>query len=185
MADLLRCPQCRAVLASQHLETFAPCGSCGTAVQAFVFPAWFKELAPSRPAEALINAGEAACFYHPGKQAVVPCDACGRFLCALCDCELQGEHFCPACVSVSRGKGRLAHLESRRTTYDSMALLLAIGSFFTGPLALVLGPAAIFVALWYWKKPSSLVRKSTGRNILAIVIAVLSMALWTILLLMD
>ena len=78
--------------------------------------------------EAIVVEGEAACFYHPGKRATVPCGVCGRFLCALCDLELNGRHVCPACLETSRRKGDLRNLDTRRMLYDSAALSLADNS---------------------------------------------------------
>ena len=66
--------------------------------------------------------GEASCFYHPAKKAVLPCESCGRFLCAVCDVEMNGQHLCPACLASGKKKGRLKQLENRRTLYDSLAL---------------------------------------------------------------
>ena len=107
MAEPVRCPKCRAALPAVQTTALLPCPACGVRVQFWVFPAWFQAPAAGRAAENLMTEGESSCYYHPGKQAAVPCEACGRFLCALCDCEIQGKHFCPGCVSAGRKKGRL------------------------------------------------------------------------------
>src|SRR5438128_1733856 len=94
------CSRCNAPLPETlfNRQEFAPCPSCASLLQVEIFSAFFRPLAQGRPGETLLVETESSCFYHPQKKAVVPCDACGRFLCALCDCELQGKHFCPACL---------------------------------------------------------------------------------------
>ena len=90
------------------------------------FPCAVPAATRGRRGEAVMVEGESSCFYHPQKKAVVPCQGCGRFLCALCDCGLHGEHFCPACLEVGRQKGRITRLESQRTLYDAIALAVAV-----------------------------------------------------------
>jgi hypothetical protein len=147
-------------------------------VEVQVFPAWFKTLAPGRSAEQVITEGDSSCFYHPGKQAVVLCDACGRFLCALCDCEMQAQHFCPGCLTGVRTKGRGSSFERSRTNHDSVALSLALVSLLAGPLALVLGPAAIFWSLWFWRRPASILPRTKIRAMLAILIGLATAVGW-------
>src|SRR4030095_7345087 len=101
----LQCPKCRRPL--EAMRDWQSCGQCGSVLQIEVFPAIFRETTPSRPAEALMLDGESSCFYHPNKKAVLPCQGCGRFMCALCDCELHGQHFCPACLEVGKAKGKI------------------------------------------------------------------------------
>src|SRR5438874_13754528 len=87
--------------------------------------------------------GEAGCFYHPQKRAIIPCAACGRFLCALCDVELNDEHLCPVCLETGRKKGKLTQLETKRTLYDSSALILSVLPIIClWPLSIVTAPAA-------------------------------------------
>jgi len=178
MPEPLRCPNCKTVLPAEHTDDVRPCPVCQTRVQIFVFPALFRTFAPGAQAQQVMTEGESACFYHPGKQAVVPCDACGRFLCALCDCEVQGQHYCPGCVSTAKSKGRLTQFERSRTNHDAVALSLAVASIFLGPFALVTGPAAIFWALWFWRRPGSLLPRTKARNVIAIVIGLAATVGW-------
>ena len=108
----------------------APCPGCGSMLQVEVFPALLKPLPEGRAGETILVEGEASCFYHPQKRAVLPCAACGRFLCALCDVELNNEHLCPGCLESGRKKGKLIQLETKRTLYDSSALLLSVFPIF-------------------------------------------------------
>src|SRR5271166_5060845 len=72
------------------------CPGCGLRVQVVVFPATKRTQAGALP-ETLGGEAEASCFYHPESRAAVPCDECGRFLCRLCDLEVEGRHLCPSC----------------------------------------------------------------------------------------
>jgi hypothetical protein len=116
-----------------------------------VFPALFRKQAPATAGEAVIIDGDSGCFYHPEKKAVLPCDACGRFLCALCDCELKGQHYCPACLQSGQRKQSIKGLEDVRVLYARQALVFSILPLF------ITGAAAVFMAIRYRKAPGSLV----------------------------
>src|SRR5258706_3513950 len=100
------------------------CPSCGSPVQVAVFPAVERTGAGTLP-EKLGAESEASCFYHPFSRAVVPCDQCGRFLCSLCDLDIDGRHLCPACLLPGPGAQRTALIDPRRTMYDTVVLLVA------------------------------------------------------------
>lgn len=124
----LQCPTCRAWLLGEifNQPELRPCPACGLPLQVEVFPALFRKIGAGQNAEAVMIEGESSCFYHPKKKAVVPCEACGRFLCALCDCDLRGQHLCPACLEIGKAKGKIKTLDNERTLYDDIALALAI-----------------------------------------------------------
>lgn len=121
--------------------------------------------------------GESACFYHPEKRAVVPCDQCGRFLCALCNIELDGRHYCPACLETARDKGKIQALERSRTRYDQIVWSLLILPL---PLCGVAAPFtasfAVGFALWHWRSPPSLVANTRLRLSLAVMVGLLELA---------
>jgi hypothetical protein len=160
---------------------FVPCPACGVPLQAEVFPALFRTVGVGQSAERLMIEGESSCFYHPQKKAVLPCDGCGRFLCALCDCLLHGQHFCPACLEAGRTKGKIKSLENQRTLYDNTALtfaLLQLPLIITVVLPPVAGGAAIFVAIRYWKAPQSIAQSAKIRFISAICLGGIGIAVW-------
>ena len=179
----LACPRCAGPLPRtlEELTQLERCGQCGVALEAHVFPALFRPVQTAAPAALIVAEGEAGCFYHPQKRAVAHCDACGRFVCSLCDVEVNGQHLCPACLETGRKKGRLSNLDNRRTLYDSLALTLTLLPVLFWPVTLMTAPAAVFVAVRYWKKPGSVVRRSKTRFVLAIVIALIQIAGWGIL----
>ena len=59
---------------------------------------------------------------------------------------------------------------------------LTLLPLFFWPVTLMTAPAAVFVAIRYWKAPGSVVRRSKIRFVLAIVIALIEIAGWGILL---
>jgi hypothetical protein len=160
---------------------FAPCPACGVPLLTEVFPALFRKFSAGQSGQAILVEGESSCFFHPQKKAVLPCDSCGRFLCALCDCPLQGQHFCPACLEAGQTKGKIKSLENQRTLYDRIALTIAILPLIIFYFTLVTAPAALYIAIRYWNAPRSLLRRTRIRFIMAIVIALLEIGGWAIL----
>lgn len=182
MAPLpVQCPKCRRSL--EVLPLWEPCPKCQTLLQVEVFPAMFRQNAPGQLGEVLLVEGESSCFYHPNKKAILPCEGCGRFVCALCDCELNSQHFCPACLEAGKTKGKIKSLENHRVLYDTLALSLAVVppvSLLFWVFSLFTAPAALFIAIRFWNAPLSLVRRSKIRYVIAIVFASLQIAAWGI-----
>ena len=165
--QVMRCPKC-----SLSLETavFAPgvwvdCPACRSQLSATFFPALTNppEVVTTASGERAIE-GEAVCFFHPEKRAAVSCQKCGRFLCALCDVPFGGKHLCPTCLDSTK----LPELLNRRVVWGNLAMLTGMlpiaGMILCAPLWIIFlggafftGPAAIFIAIWGWKKPPSLV----------------------------
>jgi hypothetical protein len=143
-----------------------------------VFPAALRPPRPGSVGEAVVIDGEASCFYHPGKKAVVPCEACGRFLCAVCDVEMNGEHFCPACIESGKKKGRMQKLQNRRTLYDSIALAVALVPLIVWPLTLISAPIALWFSIRHWNAPRSIVPRTRWRMVVAALIALLQIGGW-------
>ena len=144
-----------------------------------VFPALFRP-PPITQADHVIVEGDASCFYHATKKAVMPCDHCGRFLCDLCNVEMNGQHLCSTCLETGKKKGRLVNLQNKRTLYDSMTLSLAILPIIAWPFTIITAPATIYMVMRYRKEPLSILRRSRFRFWLALVIASLQLAVWVI-----
>src|SRR6187549_347010 len=104
----VRCSRCQALLpvASYRNDEMVPCPSCSSALQVYAFPALFRPVEAGKTGDLVIVDGESSCFYHPEKKAVVTCSYCGRFLCALCDVDFNGEHLCPPCIESGKKKGK-------------------------------------------------------------------------------
>lgn len=174
------CPRCKTPFYHAEVNTggFAPCPGCGTATRVDTFPALFRPVAVGKAGEAIMVDGEAGCFYHPHKRASVHCEACGRFLCALCDVELNGQHLCPSCLETGQRKGKIVQLENKRILYDGMAMTTALLPLLVWPVTIATGPLAIGMAIYGWNKPGSLVPRTRVRAVLAIFIGLLQMVGW-------
>lgn len=179
------CPKCRQALPDALINTTAlqPCPSCTTPIMVEVFPAFHVPQAQGNTGEKIILEGESSCFYHPEKRAAIACEECGRFLCGLCDMEVNGRHLCPACLQSGKRKGKLVQLENRRERYDSMAFILAImpmvtfiGIYFTW----LTGPATLYIVFRHWNSPPSLTGRSRWRFIVAGIIALLQCIVWAV-----
>ncbi len=183
MNTVIECPKCQQPLPDElfNRSGMVNCPSCERPVRVLAFPALFAKVAQGSAGETLFSDDEAGCFYHPQKRAVVHCQNCGRFLCALCDIELNGQHLCTACLESGKKKGKLNTLENHRILYDSIALSLTTYPLLFVYLSLICAPIALFVAIRYWKAPSSIVRKGKIRFILAIVLAILELLGWAAL----
>jgi hypothetical protein len=177
------CPSCQNSLPGALCNTNAVshCPACDSAIQVEIFPAFFTPAGPARIAETLIEEGVSSCFYHEHKKAVVPCDACGRFLCALCDLDFNGRHLCPPCLESGRKKGGLPELETRRTVYDSAALSTALLPLLIWPLTLITAPVAIVLAIVSFFRPTSVVSRTRIRAWLALLFAVMELTGWSAL----
>ena len=183
MSASILCTECSSPIPASYFNVpaFAACPNCNARLLVRAFPALLRPVQQGYAGERITDAGQAACFYHPNKTAHVPCEACGRFICALCDVELHGQHLCPACVESGRRKGALTTLESRRLLWDNIALSVAVLPIATIAFwwaSIVTSPAAILLAIIGWRKPGSIAPRGKWRFIVAIIFALLVMGAW-------
>ena len=174
------CPQCRSALpgALCNLAEPVPCPACNAFILVEVFPATFQTPAVGQPAETIVEEGTASCFYHEQKKAVTHCDACGRFLCALCEVDFNGQHISPGCLQTGKTKGKLAALDSSRTLWDSAALVVCLAPLIVWPVVIATAPIAITLAVVSFFKPGSLVPRTRWRAVLAIAFSLVEMLAW-------
>lgn len=173
------CARCRAKLPLEaHLHaSMTACPLCANPLQVVLFPAFTRGAGSSGASSGdVVAEGQSACFYHQDKLAVTPCDACGRFLCALCDIELQGRHLCPACLEAGAKSRRIETLERARTRWDLLASQLVLLSLFLFVLAPLLTLAVLVLVAATRKAPPSLVANSRRRLLVSGVLAALLMA---------
>ena len=180
MAPLPPCPNCKIPLPIEAVNggELVACHNCAVPVFAELFPAYFRPQAKGSVGEALLTHSHASCFYHPQKQAAVVCGNCGRFLCGLCDLELEGQHLCPTCLETAQRGGKIQSLENRRVLYDVLAFHLALVSIFISFFGLLTGTAAVVLAIRHWKSPRSIVSTGRSRLVLALIIGSLFTLLW-------
>ncbi|HEV2695951.1 MAG TPA: hypothetical protein VG347_23895 [Verrucomicrobiae bacterium] len=182
IAQPIACPKCKAVLGAEFFNqpVWLPCPSCASGLRVAVFPALFRE-EKTVAAERIMTEGEASCFYHPEKKAAVVCESCGRFVCALCDMDFNGQHLCPACLESGGKKGKIAKLQNTRTRHDRIAIALAVLPMLIFYFTIVSAPAALFYSIWHWKSPGSIVPNWRRLNlVIAIIIASLEITGWVV-----
>ncbi len=187
---MISCDRCRTPLPDAFLNTPAPvpCPGCHAPLLARVFPAFARGgSAPGLAAESIANDEDASCFFHPRKKAVVPCARCGRFLCALCDLEIDGRHLCPSCVADPAAGGGVPGAAGRtvfaneRTLHDRVALGLAVWPLLLWPFTLFCAPVAFYFAVRHWNSPKQgLIPRSRWRLVLAVVFSLTEMVCWCI-----
>jgi hypothetical protein len=142
-------------------------------------PALLRKPPDLKPGALLKIDIEAGCFYHPQKKAAVHCSACGRFLCALCDVELNGRHFCMSCLESGKSQHKIRNLENERVLYDDIALMVAFFPLLIFYITIFTAPAALFIAIKHWKSPSSIIPRTKIRFVAAILLSVLQIAGWS------
>jgi hypothetical protein len=158
------------------------CPSCDAQLNINAFPALFRDKASGASGDALLADQEASCFFHPHKPAVTPCDACGRFVCSLCDVEFDGQHLCPSCIETGKRKRKIKKLENRRTIYDSMALSVAILPMLVIYFTFITAPIAVYMSIRYWNAPTSIIPRTKMRFIAAFIVGCVQIGGWIVLL---
>lgn len=175
------CPRCEAPIPAAALNSprEVRCSSCRTPLRVVAFPALLRGRSIGSPGEALVTADDAGCFYHPDKRATVPCDGCGRFLCALCAIELAGRQICPRCIeAASRDGDAAAPLVRRRTLHGHVAVALALYPLVLWPMTLLTAPCTVGYVLMRWNAPGSLIQSQKPRLAAAMGFALLELGGW-------
>jgi hypothetical protein len=177
--EQLVCSRCNTPIpAADWNREHAFCAACRAPLSAMVFPAFFSKLETPSRGTPVLEAGESSCFYHPQKRAVVPCDRCGRFLCSLCQVEFMGQNWCAGCIYAGSQKGQLAHLDSHRTLYDNLTLMLATLPVLLFFFTIITAPVTLYMTARYWRAPSSILPRTKIRFYIAALLATVQIAAW-------
>lgn len=171
------CPRCGQDLPAESLRAGgARCYNCESTVEAVVFGAAFSK--PLVPEDTPLETGEASCFFHPERQAVVPCSHCGRFLCNLCRVDWSGSSLCISCLDAFQKAPRSSFLSASRFHFDSLALALAtVPSLIISP-SIVTAPMALGLTLFTFRRQTSITPRSKWRFIVAGVLALAQIVGW-------
>lgn len=178
MAAILSCSQCEAPLPVAVLGGLLDqCPSCRRWLKVVAFPALLRDAKKGSFGERAMVEGDSTCFFHSDKKATVVCEGCGRFLCSLCDIEMDGEHVCSACLEAGRGKiGE--KIIAERVLYEDMAWGLALLGLLIGPPGVIPAVGAIFVSLRHWRKPQKFGARGKTKKVGAIVLSLGVIGLW-------
>jgi hypothetical protein len=184
-SSLVKCSKCQALLFPElyNIGALTPCPSCQSPLDIEIFPAIL--LAPTAVLpESILVEGESGCFYHPSKTATIVCQGCGRFLCALCDLELNGRHVCPVCLESGQKKAKFKDLENTRVLWDRLAISVAVLPLLLVWTSIIGAPIALYLIIRYRKAPCSITGKSNLDFIVAAVLAVLQIAAWALVIIL-
>lgn len=175
----LRCPACSGDLLIAELQS-AAMNSCPTCEKALTVR-WY----PALTRKETVNAGrrilleeEASCFFHESKQAESLCEACGRYLCALCEIVFEGKTLCPACLETAQEKESMDGLVRQRFRHDSFALMLALLPILFWSITIITAPVAVVYAIFRWNSARSLVRSGNGVFAAAILLGLAQIGFW-------
>jgi hypothetical protein len=143
-----------------------------------LFPAFFHDLEPPKPAELIEAEDQASCFYHEGKQAELACEECGRFICATCEVKMHSRRLCPGCVERLYDEMEWPRLINSVYQWDSLALTVSVLTMLCCQfLGLFTLPFSIFVTIKYWNTPMSILPRSRWRFLAAIFCSTIATAL--------
>ncbi len=119
--------------------------------------------------------GEAACFYSPARKATCECGHCGVLVSDVWAAKWGSQIVCLKCLEHLRSKENETAFQSKRVLWDNVALALALVpcTFVLWVFAFFTAPAAVFLALWHWNSPRSLVPRSRFRLIAALILGLL------------
>ena len=182
--NAVRCTKCFKPLPPDLLGAGGACVCpfCRAALELLVFPAIHRRIEPGAAAEHALIADETTCFFHAEKKASMVCGGCGRFLCALCDVSVGGQHLCPKCIEAGQTKKTLTTFEKYRTSYPSLALTCAFLPLLVWPVTLLTAPATVFLVFFGWRKPPSITgRRRRGALLVALLVALAQGAGWVAL----
>ena len=184
-APALACPQCQCALEPDVFTAgrAAFCPHCRGELHGATFPALWKSHAEPAGHAQRADEGEAVCFFHPENRAALSCERCGRFICPVCEFSIGSRRICPSCLSSGLTGEKLPELIPWRFIWSDAALFFGILPLFLGlfvwPFIIISGAAAIFLALFGWKRPGSLPRgRRRWAAITAIVGGVLQIVIW-------
>ena len=130
-------------------------------------------------AEAALEDGLSTCFFHAQLPATAVCDVSGRMICDLCKTDWEGQTVSFDALQSLIAEGSTSQKDKKRTKWDDIALTLSVLPVLFWPVTLLTAPTALGICLVkFWAGPTSLLRRSRWRYILAGVFASLQIAGW-------
>jgi len=83
-----------------------------------------------------------SCANHPRNAAVTNCGRCGLFICSLCELNLHGETYCPACFDRMTQGGGAEQAQTEFRDWRTLSLAMAIFAVIITLILLVFPPGA-------------------------------------------
>ena len=172
-----RCASCQSPLPPGGADVTILCPRCHSENWVSAFAPLHSSpstLPPSLPPEAPLP-GEPVCFYSPQRKATQSCNHCGVLISDIWSARWGVEVVCLKCLDQLRSKGGDSRFERKRMLWDNIALALALFpmTLIVWPAVFITAPAALFIAIRYWKGPFSMVPRSHLRMALALLISLI------------
>ncbi|MBN1984138.1 MAG: hypothetical protein JW795_21590 [Chitinivibrionales bacterium] len=148
---------------------------------AFAFPALAMNCASIAAVQAPPANHEASCFFHEEKLAIHHCDRCGRFICELCEIEIENQHLCPTCTAAGRKKGTIDELQSSAFLYDQLAYFLIVFPLFflvTIYVTFITAPMGLYVIFRYKNRQKTPIPRRKIRFTIVLIIGILEIVGW-------
>lgn len=183
----IQCATCDGLLDPDPFRTSTRglCSHCNTRIDVRLFPAVLDENHTPQLGQRVTEDDQATCFFHGESQAEVSCDHCGRFLCGLCTTPFRGATWCPQCISQGMS-GKVDAFKHRYTMWDTTAASVCVLPIFLscGYLTFISAPVALFLSIFWWKRPSGILPRSKVRHVLTILFSLVQIGAWIALVIM-
>ncbi len=174
-----RCPRCNAALAAADIsgaEQVVTCANCRRKSWLTAFPALVADSVRTPPPPLEHDSpgeGEAACFYSPTRRATKECGHCGVLISETWAAAWGSKTVCLKCLEHLRADTKNVQFQTKRILWDNIVLTLAIVpcTIIFWWSVFVTAPAALFLGIWHWNSPRSIVPNSRLRLILGLLLA--------------
>jgi uncharacterized paraquat-inducible protein A len=115
-----------------------------------------------------------SCANHPRNAAVTNCDRCGLFICALCELDLHGGKYCPACFDRMTQDGGVEQAQTRFRDWRTLAFATAFIAFVFSAIliGIPVGGLSIYYAVRGFRDP----QWSKDKMVMLIVSTILAVA---------
>ncbi|MGA1865505.1 MAG: hypothetical protein ACMUHX_10625 [bacterium] len=145
----IRCPRCLAALTNDFFTdpSGSICRNCGLIITGRLFPRFFNNNTEEKSSTEASSDYESSCFFHQKKLAVSHCSECGRFLCALCELNIEDRILCPICLEKLDQEKRLKTFTNQITFWDSITVSMAILPLLLWPLTIITAPLTL-IYIW-------------------------------------
>ncbi len=155
------------------------CRQCGKEQEITLFSAVYRKLIQTLPQAREALPDEATCFYYPEKQAQYVCALSGRFICEDAATDWDGKKVSLEALLRQRDAEQSKSLKTGAILYDDISLALAVLPVLFWPLTLFTPFAVYYFVFRYARRgPTSIVRKSRWRYLVAFIVATLQLAFW-------
>lgn len=149
---------------------------------ATLYPRFFNAGDVQKAVSGVPMGRESSCYFHPEKLAVSLCSECGRFLCSLCELNIEGRIVCPTCLEKLDQEKRVSTFTSEVAFTDAISLSLALFPMLIWPITFITAPFTLFYIWRHFKETKQyIIPRKRWRFYLAGLIACVQITAWAIL----